>query len=204
MSGTGDYLYVDDLEIVWDFDTTVVTASDDFESGGWAGGTGWLYDWAVAGDAGVVTTGVPYQGTYHLRLRRADGYAERAVDLSSQPNARLQFWAKANSFEAGETAQCLVSENGTVWTPVHTWVDGDDDNVYHFFDIDLTPYTLSSGFWIAYEANMSGTNDFLYVDDLQIGGPIFYGIRSVAGDRTARAVVEIVGETAIVRWWQIT
>ncbi len=73
-------------------------ASDDFESGGWAGGTGWLYDWNYAGDASVVTTGTPYEGSYHLRLRANTGYVKRAIDLSGLPGARLQFWAKANSF----------------------------------------------------------------------------------------------------------
>jgi len=204
MSGTGDYLYVDYLKIVWAFDTSTPVASDDFESGGWAGGTGWLYDWNYSGDASIVTTGTPYEGSYHLRLRANTGYAERAVDLSSQPNARLQFWSKADSFESGEEAQCLISENGTTWTIVHTWVDGDDDNIYHYYEIDLSPYTISSEFWIAFQANMSGTGDYLYVDALQISGPSIYGIISVAGDRTIRAVVEIVAGTVNVLWWQVT
>ncbi len=180
-------------------------ASDNFESGGWAGGTGWLYDWNYSGDASIVTTGAPYEGSYHLRLRAADGYVDRAVDLSGFPNARLQFWAKANLFEAGETARCLISPNGTDWTPVRTWVDVvDDDNIYYFNDIDLSPYTLSSEFWIAFEANMSGTGDYFYVDALQIRGPAIYGIKSVAGSETSRAVVEIIGSTVNVLWWQVT
>ncbi len=203
-SGTGDQLYVDDLKIVWAFDTAALAASDDFESGGWAGGTGWLYNWNYTGDASIVTAGTPYEGSYHLRLRATDGYAERAVDLSILPNARLQFWAKANSFEASETARCLISSNGIDWTAVRTWVVGDDGNTYHFYDIDLTPYAPSSEFWIAFEANMSGTGDYLYVDALQIRGPAIYGIKSVAGSETSRAVVEIAEGIVIVRWWQVT
>ena len=38
-------------------------ASDDFESGGWAGGTGWLAAWTHTGDSSIVTTGTPYRGS---------------------------------------------------------------------------------------------------------------------------------------------
>ncbi len=147
----------------------VIISSDDFESGGWSGGSGWLNDWYQAGDTSIVTNGSPYQGDYHLRLRQDTGYVKRAVDLSHQPSASLQFWAKARSFESGEEARCLISSNGSDWTAVKTWVDGDDDSIYHFYDIDLSSYTLSSEFWIAFEANMSGTGDYLYVDDLSVG-----------------------------------
>ena len=35
-------------------------------------------------------------------------------------------------------------------------------------DIDLSPYTMSSQFYIAFDAQMSGTGDYFYVDDLLI------------------------------------
>jgi len=204
MSGAQDYLYVDDLKIVWAFDTTAPIASDDFESGGWAGGTGWLYDWYSEGAASVTTAGTPYEGSYHLLLTSADGYVDRAVDLSSLPIARLQFWAKARSFDnASERAYCHISPNDVDWTTVHTWVNGDDDNVYHFFDIDLSPYELSSEFWIAFEADMSGAWDYFYVDDLKIKGATIYGITSVADDETVRAVIKIEGGTITVLYWQV-
>lgn len=176
-------------------------ASDDFESGGWSGGTGWLDNWAPTGDASIVTTGTPYQGSYHLMLRSSTGYVKRSVDARG-PSANLQFWAKARSFEGGETAECLISPNGTDWTAVQTWVNGDDDNVYHFFDIDLSAYTLTSQFWVAFQANMSGTKDYLYIDDLKIKGPPRYGIISKAGDGIIKAVVKIVGGSpSLLSWW---
>jgi hypothetical protein len=176
--------------------------SDDFESGGWSGGTGWLDDWYPQGDASVTTSGTPYQGSYHLRLRYGTDYVKRAVDLSAQTEAHLQFWAKADAFEAGETAQCLVSENGTDWTAVHTWVDGDDDNIYHFHDIDLSPYTLTSEFWIAFQANMSSRRDYFYVDDLKIKGLAVYGITARGGDGIVKAAVKITGgSVSIISWY---
>lgn len=143
-------------------------ASDDFESGGWSGGSGWLYDWYDEGDARITGDGMPHGGSYHLRLRRASGYVDRAVNLAGQTNVRLQFWAKADSFEAGEYAECLVSPDDVNWTTVKTWVDGEDDNIYHFYDIDLSGFTMSSEFWIAFDAEMSGKYDYLYIDDLEV------------------------------------
>ena len=143
-------------------------AWDDFESGGLTGGSGWLTNWMASGDYSVTTAGTAYQGSYHLRLRSSTGYARREVNLSGKTNVRLQFWAKADSFETGENAQLLVSSNGTTWTTVKTWVNGEDDNVYRFWDFDLSAYPLTSTFWIAFDANMSGTGDYLYVDDLNM------------------------------------
>ncbi len=146
-------------------------AWDDFESAGLTGGSGWLTNWMASGNYAVTTAGTAYQGSYHLRLRSSTGYARREVNLSGKTNVRLQFWAKANSFETGENAQLRVSSNGTTWTTVKTWVDGEDDNVYRFWDFDLSAYPLTSTFWIAFDANMSETMfdfDYFYVDDLNI------------------------------------
>ena len=201
-SATNEYFWVDDLKVLWIFDTEAPFASDDFESGGWTGGSGWLADWAPAGEASVVTSGTPYEGSYHLQLLSSTGYVERSVDLSAQSSVRLQFWAKATGWDAGEGAQLLISSDGTDWTVAYTWVNGDDDNTYHFYDIDLSPYTLSSEFWIAFDSNASATNEYFWVDDLKIKGSPRYGIISRAGDGIIKAVVEIVGGSlSLLSWW---
>lgn len=157
-------------------------ASDNFESGGWNGGSGWLGAWGYSGDAEVTAQGSPHGGNYHLRLRGSTGYADRAVDLSGQTDVRLQFWAKANSFESGETATCLVSSNGTDWTVVKTWLEGDADNTYHFHDIDLSGFTMSSEFYIAFNVDMSHINDQLYIDDVEMvtSGYQYYSAGTIA------------------------
>lgn len=177
--------------------------SDNFESGGWAGGTGWLDDWYSEGDSSVTTSGSPYEGSYHLMLRSDTGYVKRSVDLSSQDNPRLRFWAKTSSFEGGEEAYCLVSANGTDWTTVHTWVDGDDDDQYHHHEIDLTPYGMSSQFWISFETNMSSDQDYLYIDYIEVKSGVVYGITSAAGDSNVKAVVELDGGNVTVWSWYI-
>jgi prepilin-type N-terminal cleavage/methylation domain-containing protein len=141
-------------------------AWDDFESGGLSGGSGWLTDWLASGDYAVTTSGTAYQGSYHLRLRSSTGYARREVNLSGKTDVHIQFWAKADSFEGSKNAQLRVSSNGTTWSTVKTWVNGEDDNVYHYWDFDLSGYSLTGTFWIAFEANMGQTSDYFYVDDL--------------------------------------
>jgi hypothetical protein len=204
MGDANDYFYIDDLKVINTFDNIASVARDDFESGDWAGGTGWLDDWYHEGTANVTTSGTPYEGSYHLLLTSSDGYVKRSVDLSNLSAASLQLQAKVSSFEGGNEALCLISENGDDWIEVYTWGSKDDDNTYHFYDIDLSSYNLTSQFWIAFDAEMGWTDDYFYVDDLRIKSESVYGITSVAGDQTIWAVVQVVGETVDVLWWRVT
>ena len=106
-------------------------------------------------------------GTYHLRLRSSTGYVDRAANLSGRSNVHLQFWAKVNSFESADSLVLLVGPSGSMAT-ARTWTPADSDNVYHFVDIDLSPYTMSSEFYVAFDADMSNTGDYFYVDDMVI------------------------------------
>jgi hypothetical protein len=172
---------------------------DDFESGNWAGGGGWLYLWSHSGPAYIWSTGSPQQGNYHLCLL-PDGYVKRAADLEGLSDLRLQFWAKAEYFYGSDTAECLISSDGSNWTTVKTWTVADSDGAYHFVDIDLSPYAMSAEFWIAFEVDMSC---FFYVDDLKIDGPIAYEIVSTAGDESIRADITIQGNKVTIYSWQI-
>lgn len=173
IAGTGA-IFVDNATVDGNTFTTAASfggcdgiACDDFESGGWSGGEGWLWGWWYEGDSAVTTFGTPYEGAYHLRLRSYSGYVDRALDLSGQSDVHLQFWAKVDSFEAGDFIDLLVGPSGSM-TVAKTWTNADSDNIYHFVDIDLSSYTMSSEFYIAFDAEMSGTDDYFYVDDLVI------------------------------------
>ena len=171
--------------------TAGVIASDTFETGTWPNtGSGWLGGWTTSGEAARVTTGTPYSPTRHLRLRSSTGYARRAVNLSGRTNVHLQFWAKANSFEGSEYAICQVSSDGSIWNTVKTWVNGiDDDNIYHYRDIDLSGYTMSSSFYVVFDAQMADTSDYLYIDNLQFA--------TVAAYYTSGTVASQVQDTGI-------
>jgi len=135
-------------------------------------------------------------------MKASDSYVERAADLSGRSGLRLQLWAKVNSFEGGDYVECLVSPDDATWSTVKTWTSADSDNTYHFVDIDLSPYTMSSEFWIAFDSGMNNKKDYFYVDDLRIvGAVVAYEIVASAGDVTTRAGVTVQdGEVTIVSW----
>ena len=141
---------------------------------GWDGGRYWSTGWTQRGNASITNLNGPYGDKtddeiveYHAKLQ-SDGYIKRTVDLSlpSEVSPHLQFAAKASSFEAGDTVTCLISPDGAEgnWIPVQTWGNGDDDNVYQLYDIDLTAYQKTRTFSIAFDADMTSPNASFYLD----------------------------------------
>jgi hypothetical protein len=149
-------------------------ASDDFESRGFTGGAGaWVGGWTRSGDAALLTnTDGPHSGTSHVRLRGNSGYLSRRVDLSGRTNVKLRVWLKARSFEYADQAWVRVSPDGVNYTTVLTLGDGDDDDRYHQYEIDLGSFAMTSGFEIVFDAQMSGWwwgwSDYLFVDDVEL------------------------------------
>jgi hypothetical protein len=143
--------------------------SDDFESGTLTGGTGWLDNWTATGTVTVSTTGTPQQGVYHMQIDKG-GDVQRSLDLSGQTGMRLKFWAKVTGLSGQRKAYAEVSSDGTAWTTVRTWTTSDPDGVYQLEDIDLSPYTMSSQFWVRYRIDGAGGGTrTLYVDDVSVG-----------------------------------
>jgi hypothetical protein len=204
MNSTTDYLYVDDLKVVWPAMDIELTAEDNLETGDWAGGEGWLGNWIYTGDSSVTTSGTPYGGSYHLLLQNSTGYTARAVDLSAQSLAHLQFWAKVYAFEGGDYAYCLVSSDNVTWNTVYTFDNQSPDNTYLYYDIDISAYDLTSQFWIAFQAGMNQADDYFYVDDISINAVRAYCITITAGDRILKAAVDLMsGTVTVLCWWYL-
>ena len=79
-------------------------ADDNFESGGLAGGTGWLDGWQTSGSVDVVNYGSSITDSRHLRLRAGDGIAYRDVDLAGSEGLELTGGLRADPFDSGEFA----------------------------------------------------------------------------------------------------
>ncbi|MEZ5963174.1 MAG: S8 family serine peptidase [Planctomycetota bacterium] len=141
-------------------------AFDGFESANYSGGTGWLGAWSASGDVSIRTDG-PNSGSRHARLRRATGLLQRQVDLTGVTAATLNFALRLRSFENGDTFLVRVTSGSTtLWS--RTFVNGEDDNSYH----DYTA-SLGSGLGVVtveFDANMSATSDYAYVDDVEVRG----------------------------------
>jgi hypothetical protein len=182
--------------------STGIVADHDFNDNRMSGGTGWLSSWSHQGSTSITSQQNPYEGTHHLRLRGANAYIERSVDLNGKSGIHLQFFAKVNSFEGGDTMSCLVSPDYVDWTVVKTWDSSDSDNIYYPVDIDLSSFEMSSEFWIAFDSGVNRNNDYFYVDDLSISGSGGSAIiRSVAGEKTAIAKVSLLeGNISVLSW----
>ena len=205
MDSTGDYLYIDDLDVVWPAAAFKSVAADDFESGVGKGGTGWLDEWTQKGASSITMDGHPYGGKYQMLLTGPDGYIERAADLSAATVAHLRFWAKADALESDDYAYCLVSSDGRDWTTVYTWTNHDADDVYRYYDIDLSGLKLTSEFWIAFQIESKDKGGCFYVDDISIDAIGAYCITVNADDHILKVAVDLLeGEKTVLCWWFVS
>ncbi len=150
----------------------VSIASEGFESRNFSGGAGnWVGNWVTSGDIALRwRRDNPHTGSGHVRLRRSTGYMERQVNLAGATSVQLTFWAKVNSFESNDRAVVQVSPDGVHWTPVVEFTPAQSDNTYHEYSFDLPSFNGATDLFIAFDANMSGSNDQFYVDDIEISG----------------------------------
>jgi len=146
-------------------------ANDGFESGTFSGGTGWSEPWTKSGDVSIRTSvDGPKEGKSHVRLRSSTGYLQRTVNLSGAQNVRLTFWAKVRSFESSDKALVRVSSDGVTFTTVKVFTSADGNNTYRYYDLDLTSFAMTATFSIAFDAEMSSTGDYWFIDNIQITG----------------------------------
>jgi hypothetical protein len=144
-------------------------ASDNFESGDFSGGTGWLGTWSTSGDLAIQPNAdVSRSDPFRVRLRDGSGYMERSVDLTGKENVRLQFWSRVSSFEWWDRAEVRVSPDGANWTVVQSFTAEDNGNVYRGYDIDLSDFEMTSRFRVAFDAGMSSSADNWYIDDVAL------------------------------------
>lgn len=145
-------------------------AGDDFNSGTYNGGSGWSGDWSRSGDAYIYSGTNSFEGSHHARLRRGSGYLQREVNLQGQTwsDVTLVFYAKVTSFENSDKAIVKVSGDGSNWTTVKTFMPADSNNLYAKYEIKLSGN--HSRLILAFDAQMNSTNDYWYIDAVQISG----------------------------------
>ncbi len=204
MGQTSDNFYVDKLQVFWLANMPMLTATENFESGNGMGGTGWVGNWELSpSDASITTAEGPHQGSYHLRLIDGSGVAKRRIDLSDAFMVTLQFWAKVYAWEGNDKATLQVSSDNLTWTTVYTWTRALDDNTYHLYTVELSNFDFNDQFWISFNSNMNQTDDYFYVDDINVTKINGYGITVKAGDSVLKAVARIddEGNITIVSWY---
>ena len=151
------------------------TRWDGFESGDYTGGSNnWLGDWNASGGNDVAVVGSengidPYAGSYQLRLRDDDVYAQRAADLSDFVRPVLRFRRNAYSLESGEHFHLDVYD-GSIWhNAVLTWTDGSQEGSWVLEELDLSAYAATNTtIRFRSPAEGKGNGDAIYVDEVEI------------------------------------
>ena len=147
-----------------------ILAFDGFESGGFLGGTGvWTDGWSATRGVTIrIERDDPHSGLNHVRLQRAGTTLQRSLDLTGATGVRLQLWIKTASLRGSDYASVSVAPDGVNFITVLTFVDGDDDNVYRLYDIDLSGFAMTANFRIEIRSDMKWGK--LWVDDVEVAG----------------------------------
>ena len=124
------------------------TAIDDFETGGYTGGTGWTGNWVEVNDSGVgqsPTSGdiriVSDGGSQRLRVKDDSRGAYRLADLSSASAAFLTFeYRRGNLNSASDYVLVQLSSSGASgpWTEVGRIEGSGSDASYIRISFDIT------------------------------------------------------------------
>lgn len=132
-------------------------AADDFESGGFTGGTGW-YDtsWTTFGKATVTGSHTPYQGVKHVMIQQ-NGRFYRQVNLATITTPVLSYAVKIESYDTGELA--YVKVNGST-------VKSYGNTVYITDTVDLSGY--SGIVTIEFTGGADGNLDYYFVDTVRV------------------------------------
>ncbi len=140
-------------------------ASDDFEEGGFRGGTGWLAGWQKSGAVEVTRRDKPRQGRSHLRLG-GSSVAFRDVYLQGGQNVRLTLWARTKAQEGEDYAALLLGAPGAL-AEVQRWDSGDSDR-YRRFTFQVPPFLEDGVLRVQLEMHGNDGDDALLVDALEV------------------------------------
>jgi len=117
-----------------------------------------------------------------MRDMDADGFSDfgfmgKTLDLSSYSDVKLSYWWElGGNFEFSNPN--YVEEHGLVeiWDGErHTVVvhaSDEDDGIYHYREIDLSPYNKINNFKINISSKSSEDVDRFYIDDIKVWTPI--------------------------------
>jgi hypothetical protein len=136
--------------------------------------TGWD-SWSDGGsDVSRVNHANAWEGNYAIRMTDNSGTQSAMTSpnfsMAGGIGATIQFYFYVNSFEAGEDFWVRYStNNGSTWTTIATFTVGSNFNNDQFYVTTVTVpnFSPTSGRF-RIQADASGDNDYLYVDQVTI------------------------------------
>ncbi|MEM1060427.1 MAG: fibronectin type III domain-containing protein [Verrucomicrobiota bacterium] len=146
-------------------------ASDDFDTGDWAGGSGWNSPWTIEGDLLELSAGGDGGSVFQVRMRK-QAEITRSLTMGSAGGS-LSFTWKAKSLEDNDAA--IVSVFDGAWHDVFLVMDGQDDDTFHQESISLAAYGNITQIRVTMDSDGSG--DTFNIDNVAIvpGAPTSNG-----------------------------
>ncbi len=145
----------------------VTVASDDFESAGTDGGSGWLGPWQSTGPF-MASGEAPHAGNWQLDLSSGI-FVSRSVNLAGRENVHLRLWSRLSRLDTSHRAVVLISSDGGLgWEVAKEFTAAESDGVYHLYDIDLSGVEMSDSFTVGFYREMDPLTDQWHVDDVEL------------------------------------
>ncbi len=162
--------------------SSTVLSESYFESGwdGWTDGGSDCYRYSGSRS---------YEGNRSIRLRDNSGtgsaMTSSSYDLSGYDSVEVLFFFYSYSMENNEDFW-LRYFNGSTWVTVGTWARGTDFSNNNFYTatvtLDSSNYNFANNAQFRFQADASGNNDHIYIDQVVITG--------ITGGSPARSTVE--------------
>ena len=187
--GIGDYSVATPLWVRLDANLSAQTvAQDDFNSGGWSGGSGWYNNnaWTTSGSssATVVNDGTNAHSPNNDVKLNGSGYVMRRVSIpSSVTNPQITLWAKTSRFGSSDKVYLKVSTKtspnpatSTDWSSpngrtITTW-NSSSSSSYTSYTYDLSTYA-GQNIWILFSGSMTSPATTLAQDNFEGTGSVW-------------------------------
>jgi hypothetical protein len=154
---------------------TITVASDNFDSGGFSGGSGWTGGWTQT-NSPQVTTGSTQGGSHKAQLNQTDAMY-RQVNLSSVYDASVRFYVRTSgSWTTSDRLYLETSPDGSSWTTRATYgISGSGQTVisssYSNPSVSITPLVGDSSAYVRFRTNTGGSTRYAFIDTVTITDP---------------------------------
>ncbi|WP_141317248.1 Ig-like domain-containing protein, partial [Halomonas halmophila] len=164
-----------ELDLDTTTNNTTQVASDDFQSGGLSGGSGWSGDWEfvdLGGGGQAADVAVESKAGSQALFIEDDGIGvQRSLDLSGAYGATLNFDYLRDVFDTtSDTVELQISTDGNSFTTLQTYEGPGADSDYQSTSVDISAFISDSTtirFATADNAEFTDDDEF-YIDNVTV------------------------------------
>lgn len=151
---------------------STVEATENWESGTFSGGSGWIENsW---NNSGAVLTSIDvYNGMYSLEIENSDIIQRKLEGNESSQTITINFYYEAESLDSDDDIAYIniIDSDGTL-TNIFSITDGQDDSIWRYFsttlDRDENNINLTGNITFQITTNSFESNDFFRIDNIKL------------------------------------